>query len=199
MDEIKYTGALSEFDHSDLVAKSKAKLSDYRFQHCLRTEKRAIELAKKYDADIQRSSLAALLHDYCKEESDDVFLKYIEKYDLDPDLVNYGNGIWHGIVGAEIIQNELNVHDEIVLNAIRRHTVGNTVMTDVDKIVFVADYTEDGRDFPEVDEARKAANESLDKGMAFEIKHTLGYLIEENNKVYPKMLDSYNTWVVKGE
>ncbi len=43
-------------------------------------EKTAIELAEHYQVDPHKASLSALLHDYCKEVSDEVFLALIDKY-----------------------------------------------------------------------------------------------------------------------
>lgn len=192
----KYTD-LAVYDRDFFVEKLKQNLDNSRFEHCLRVEKKSIELAKQYNADVQRAAIAGLLHDYCKQMPTEKFVETIKKFDLDRDLLNYGNGIWHGIVGAEIIREELNVNDELILNAIRRHTVADTYMNDLDKIVFIADFIEDARDFPEVDKAREYAKESLDKAVAFEISHTLKYLISQNKKIYPKMLENYNVWVVE--
>lgn len=192
----KYTD-LAVYDRDFFIEKLKSNLDDSRFQHCLRVEEKSIMLAKLYGADVQRAGIAGLLHDYCKQMSNNKFIQTIKNYNLDQDLLNYGNGIWHGIVGAEIIREELSVNDELILNAIRKHTIADSYMNDLDKILFIADFIEDARDFPEVIEARKIANKSLDKAVAFEISHTLKYLISQNKKIYPKMLESYNAWVVE--
>ena len=114
---------------------------------------------------------------------------------MDPDLLNWGNFIWHGVVGAEIVRDELNIKDEEILNAIRRHTVGAVDMTTLDKIVYVADFIEAGRDFPGVDLARAVAESSLDQAVIFETKHTIEYLMSQDNAVYPEAILTYNRWV----
>lgn len=172
-------------------------LEEKRFNHCLRVEQKSIELAKIFNADVNKAGIAGLLHDYCKQMPDEKFIQAINKYHLDSELLNYGNEIWHGSVGAEIIREELGMTDEIVLNAIRKHTIGNPYMNDIDKILFIADFIEDARDFPEVDVARNLAQQSLDDAVAFEIKHTLEYLINNKKKIYPKTIDSYNKWVTE--
>ncbi|MDO1605601.1 bis(5'-nucleosyl)-tetraphosphatase (symmetrical) YqeK [Lactobacillus sp. YT155] len=189
--------SLASYDRDFFIEQLQKNLDEKRFNHCLRVEAKAVQLAELFVADVSRASIAGLLHDYCKQMPDAKFIETIKQKHLNPELVEYGNGIWHGIVGAEIIADELNIHDEIILNAIRKHTVADPYMTDIDKIVFIADFIEDARDFPEVDEARKLARTSLDNAMAFEIKHTLEYLITNKKKIYPKILDSYNQWVVE--
>ena len=111
-------------------------------------------------------------------------------------LLNYGNEIWHGLVGADIVQRELAIDDEEILQAIRVHTTGAAKMSLLDKIIYVADYIEPGRDFPGVKEAREIALVDLDAAVAYETKHTLLHLIEQEHKIYPKTLETYNQWVV---
>ncbi len=53
----------------------------------------------------------------------------------------------HGLVGADIVQRELAIDDEEILQAIRVHTTGAAKMSLLDKIIYVADYIEPGRDF----------------------------------------------------
>lgn len=90
---------------------------------------------------------------------------------------------------------ELNISDEEILNAIRLHTTGAAEMTLLDKIIYVADYIEPGRSFPGVEDARVIALRDLDQAVAFETKHTLAHLIEAENPVYPKTIETYNRWV----
>jgi len=193
-DEVKYG-----FDREALVNRMQEQMSDFRFTHCLRVEEVSRGLAAEYGADVAKAGLAGLLHDYAKERSDQEFIDEIKSKQLDPDLLNYNNAIWHGIVGAEIIKDELNIADEDVLNAIRRHTVGSTHMTQVDKCVFVADFIEPKRDFPGIDEARKYAEKSLDSAVAYELKHSIEHLVDKNREIYPATFDSYNYWISKGE
>ncbi|MDK8393063.1 bis(5'-nucleosyl)-tetraphosphatase (symmetrical) YqeK, partial [Lactobacillus gasseri] len=105
--------------------------------------------------------------------------------------------IWHGIVGAYFIEKELKITDPEILTAIRRHTTADVEMTILDKIVFVADFIEPGRDFPGVEEARKVAYDNLDDGVGFELAHTLDFLITNRKKIYPKTFAAYNKWAVK--
>ena len=70
-------------------------------------------------------------------------------------------------------------------------------MTGVEKVVFVADYIEPGRDFDGVKKARKLAEKSLDKVIKLKIRDTIVDLIERKKKIYPKAIDSYNAWIPK--
>jgi len=116
-------------NRDEIIDQMKDTLSDYRFSHCVRVEKVSRGLAAEFGGDVDRAGLAGLLHDYAKERSDQEFIDVINKKHLDPELLKYNNAIWHGVVGAEIVKDELGIYDEDVLNAIRRHTVGATNMT----------------------------------------------------------------------
>lgn len=199
MTDFNYDSIKTDLDRTEIVARMKDTLSDFRFGHCLRVEKVSRGLAAEYHGDVERAGLAGLLHDYAKERSDEEFIDVIKNKHLDPKLLKANNAIWHGIVGAEIIKDELGIYDEDVLNAIRRHTVGATNMTQVDKCVFVADFIEPERDFPGIKEARAYADKSLDAAVTFELKHSIAHLVSKNREIYPATFVSYNYWIAKGD
>ncbi|MFC6170651.1 bis(5'-nucleosyl)-tetraphosphatase (symmetrical) YqeK [Loigolactobacillus jiayinensis] len=193
--DIDYPQTLVPLSRADLLARLHAQLSDGRFAHVQRVEQTAIKLAQQYGGDVQRAGLAGLVHDYAKQRPDAEFKQLIRQQRFDPDLLTANNGIWHGVIGAYLVERELGIHDTQVLNAIRRHTIGAVEMTTLDKIIFVADFIEPGRDFPGVDQARAAAEASLDAGVRFEITNTLKFLIAKQVNIYPKTIDTYNAWV----
>lgn len=179
----------------ELIAKVKEQVSEKRFKHILGVEQAALELARANDYELEKASVAAIVHDYAKERSDSEFKALIVQTGLEQDLLNWNNFIWHGVVGAEIIKKELKITDEEILNAVRRHTVGAKEMTMLDQIVYVADYIEPGRDFPGVDQARQLAAESLRAAVEFETKHTLLYLMNNDKTIYPAAILTYNSYV----
>ena len=170
-------------------------MSEKRFKHILGVEKAAIALAEKYGVSVHKASLAALLHDYAKETEDQVFLELIDKYNLDTDLKNWGNNIWHGRVGIYKIQEDLELKDPEILHAIEVHTVGSPNMSSLAKVLYVADYIEEGRDFPGVIEARAIADCSLNMAVAFETMRLIDYLAELRVKIYPQSIETYNAFI----
>jgi len=192
---IEYQEQLVPYTHAALMAKVAAQLTDSRYQHCLRVEQTARELAQANGVDPELAAIAGLLHDYAKQRSDATFIDLIKTRGLDPALLNYGNGVWHGVVGAELIKTELHIYNEDILNAVRLHTVGAPYMPKLAQIVFMADFIEPNRDFPGVTEARQATKASLAAGVRYQIQHTLTYLITNGQPVYPQTLATYNAWV----
>ena len=141
--------------------------------------------------------MAGFIHDYAKRVPVEEYRKVIKEQDFDPDLLNWNRAIWHGIVGTYFIKRDLEITDPEILQAVWRHTTADVEMTTLDKIVFVADFIEPGRDFPGVDEARKVAYNNLDDGVGYELAHTLEFLVKNRNKIYPRTLAAYNVWSVK--
>lgn len=187
----------NEDTRATLLKKIQAAMSKKRFEHVLGVEKAALFLAEKYGESQKKASVAALTHDYAKERSDEEFKKIILDYDYDLDLLNWNNAIWHGVVGAKLVEIELGITDESILQAIRLHTTGAAQMSLLDKIIYVADYIEPGRDIPGIEEARTIAQRNLDEAVAYETKHTLKHLIDINAPIYPKTIETYNRWVAK--
>ncbi|WP_326718048.1 bis(5'-nucleosyl)-tetraphosphatase (symmetrical) YqeK [Vagococcus jeotgali] len=191
-----YTDKYIMISRDELLEKVANQMSNHRFQHVLRVEKKALELARRYHVNLEQASIAALVHDYAKERDDGEMIKLIKSQDFSKELLEYGNPIWHGIVGAYIIEEELGITDQDILDAVRLHTTGAANMSELSKLIYVADYIEEGRDFPGVDEARKLSEIDLDEAVKFEAYQTLNYLLKRKQRIYPKSIETYNTWVV---
>ena len=178
-----------------LLAKMETVMPEKRLRHCLGVEKAARELAERFGLDVEKAGLAGLLHDYAKKVSDEEFLALIDKYQLDSDLKNWGNNVWHGMVGIYKIQEDLGIEDAEILRAIEIHTVGSGTMSELDKVVYVADYIEHNRDFPGVDKARELAQRSLNQAVAYETARTVEHLARKGMPIYPQTLETYNAFV----
>lgn len=198
-EELVYNKSYIPMTRSELIDRLKKALKDKRFQHVLRVEETAAKLAEQYGVDVEKASIAGLCHDYAKQRPDEDFIAEIKKKGLNPLLLDYGNAIWHGVVGAELIKDELGIWDEDILNAVRHHTTGAPVMTKLEQVIYMADYIEPGRDFTGVKKARVITAANLQAGVAYQTKHTLAYLIENGKPVYSKTIDTYNAWVPQYE
>lgn len=193
--QLTYHNLIVPYSRDELVAKLKNALTDSRFQHVLRVEQTAMDLAERNGVDVEKASIGGLVHDYAKQRPDKDFIEAIKTYHLDPELLNYGNAIWHGVVGWLFVKTELKITDIDILNAVRYHTVGHQFMTPLEQIVYMADYIEPGRNFPGVDEARKITFDNLQAGVAYQTKQTLSYLVAHNKPVFPQTIVTYNSWV----
>ena len=176
-----------KYNFNELKEIVKSKMSLKRFTHTLGVVEMSEKLAKIYNANIQKCKVAALLHDICKE-MDMEYIKNICKNKFinelsEEDLEN--NEILHGFAGAYYVKNELEINDKEILNAIKYHTVGAKDMTLLEKIVYIADAIEYGRNYPSVVEIREETFKNLDKGILMEIEHKEEYLESIGKKSHP--------------
>ena len=197
MNDLFFKKTYSTLSSAEIVAKEKSNMTEDRFEHCIGVSKTAQRLAELNHYDEDKAALAGFIHDYAKQVSVEEYREVIKTKGFDQDLLNWNRSIWHGIVGTYFIQRDLKITDSEILTAVRRHTTADVEMTTLDKIVFMADYIEPGRSFPGVEEARKITYANLDKGVGYQLAHTLEFLIEKRNKIYPRTLDAYNVWGIE--
>lgn len=197
MNNLFFKKTYSVLSSAEIVAKEKSNMTEDRFEHCIGVSKTAKKLAELNQYDEDKAALAGFIHDYAKQVSVKEYREVIKTKGFDQDLLSWNRSIWHGIVGTYFIQRDLKITDTEILTAVRRHTTADVEMTTLDKIVFMADYIEPGRSFPGVEEARKITYANIDKGVGYQLAHTLEFLIEKRNKIYPRTLDAYNVWGIK--
>ena len=168
-------------------------LPEKRFQHVLRVRDTALDLAGKYGEDKDKTETAALLHDIAKYFEKDTLFEIIHNYPgITDDLLNYSEILWHGPAGAVYVKENYGVVDQDIFNAITYHTTGRRGMSRLEKIIFLADYIEPGRDFPGVDETRTMAGVRLDLGVAKALSNMVKFLVSRSNQVYPDTINAYN-------
>ena len=176
------------------VALIKDKLPEKRVTYSLNVAETAVKLAEIYDGDAQKAELAGVLHDYCKYDDLGTMYQIVTSRGLDSNLLSYGVEILHGPVAALIMQETFGIDDEEVLLAIKNHTTGRAQMTKTEKLVFIADYIEPGRQTPGVEEIRELAYNqgSLDKTIYEISKRTVLYLISKDINVYDATIACLN-------
>ncbi len=176
----------------------KSLLSPKRYQHTLGVCETALELATIYGVDTKKAYLAALLHDCAKYMSIEEQLKKCGQLGvvLDSESLLCAPVI-HAPLGAQIAKDEYGIDDEEVLNAIKYHTVARVGMSKLEKIIYIADMTEESRDYHEVDMLRKISKTDLDKAMAKCIGECIIFNIKKGKTIHPNSIKCYNELICK--
>ncbi len=182
-------------DHSQMLKVVKERLPENRFIHVLGVVDTAIELAKEFNVPESKAQTAAILHDVAKFSDREWMKSIIVSEKLDPLLLEYHAELWHAPVGAYVAKTEFEVEDEDVLNAIRYHTTGRESMSDLEKVVYIADLIEPNRKFTGVEELRQLKERGLDVMMEASVKHSIEFLVSKNQPVFPDSLKCYNYFV----
>ena len=93
---------------------------------------------------------AALLHDITKEWSTEKQLAFCRQYGIDPGEACFAPKLFHARTAAELVRQRFpECADMALLSAIEHHTEGAPDMTLCDKLLYLADYIEDTRTFPD--------------------------------------------------
>ena len=177
----------------------KNNLKPARYGHTLGVVNTAIKLAEIYGEDKNKAEIAALCHDVAKNMSNEELKKVIdnENIALSIDEENTQE-LWHSIIGPVIAKKVFGIEDEEVLSAMRWHTTGKENMTNLEKIIYLADLIEPSRKFDGVDEIREIAYKDLDLAMLKALTHTTIYLLTKGcavdiNSVKSRNYLVYNT------
>lgn len=145
----------------------KTRLSPRRYEHTKGVVEMATELASIHSIDEEKAFIAALFHDIAKEipAKEALALCIANDIELD-DFEKAHPGIIHGKVGAMILKKEWGIQDESILDSVRYHTIGRSHMSDLEKIIYLADMVERGRKpYPGIEEIRALAKQDLTKAM----------------------------------
>ena len=153
-----------------------------RLEHTMGVEYTAACLAMKYGVSLTDARVAGLLHDCAKCMTDEELLKACKKNHYDPSAFEK----LHGRVGAFLAKSEYGIEQEDILNAIAFHTTGRRNMSVLEKIIFIADYIEPGRNkAAHLEEIRKLAFEDLDAALIRILEDTLVYLKNSEGEIDP--------------
>ena len=167
-------------------------LSEERFNHSERVVKRAIEYAKIYNVDIEMVKLVAISHDIAKELSEEENQKYISKYNIKlDDIEKVNKSLLHAKIGAYICKEKYGFTDDMV-NSVRYHTTGRENMSVLEKIVYLADATEEGRKEYILSEYVDLINKDIDKGMVEISKWVMNKLLKNNKVIHLDTIKCYN-------
>ncbi len=181
----------------------KENLSSERYFHTLGVMQEAIELAKRYNADIKKAEIAGLLHDNAKCMTKEDLRKFISENlpDLDKnELKNYKT--LHAPVGAYFAKEKFKISDPEIISAIRWHTLGRVNMTLLEKIVFLADKIEKNtRDIEYRNQIIKILDENegelgLNKALFRCFIETVKSLAERKLYICTATIDVYN-WLLE--
>ena len=178
---------------TDYINLIKSMESPYRFNHSLNVAKSAVMLAEKYNANIDKAYTCGILHDIAKDIDKAEQLKIISDAGmcLSPiELVN--PKLWHAKAGKAYLKTKLNITDADMLNAVSFHTTARAGMSVLEKVIYIADYISDERDYNGVEEMREAAEKSLEKAMFIALKFTLSDLSKKSVVISPDSVDAYN-------
>ncbi|MBC3889645.1 HD domain-containing protein [Acetobacterium paludosum] len=183
---------------NEIESDLKNKLTKKRFLHTKNVVEAAKHLALKYGGDVEKASLAALLHDCAKYFSNDELLYYAENHHIKIDTVSHNDPqLLHGPVGAVVAKDLYGIVDKEIQDAICYHTTGRKDMTTLDKIIYLADFIEKGRTYPGVEAIRKTALLNLDKATMQAMTNSICHVAQMGSLIHKSTICARNDLIIK--
>ena len=170
--------------------------SEKRKIHTEGVRETAVKLAEKYGVDPSKAEIAALFHDMYRGVPVDVLNYYVKHMKLDSKYINNAN-LAHGKIAAIIMERDYGVTDPDIINAVSFHTTGRAGMSQLEKVIYIADAIEPNRRYPGVDELRKAVWEDLDRACLMSINHTINYVSGQGHFLDPDTLMARDDFMKK--
>lgn len=176
-------------------------LDPKRFEHTLGVTYTAAALAMCHEADVQKAQIAGLLHDCAKCMDNEKKIAICQKHKIEINEIEKQNPfLLHAKVGSYIAEKKFGISDPDILHAILYHTTGRPEMSDLEKIVYIADYIEPGRKvIPNLTEIRKTAFLDLDEALLKILDNTLNYLERSADAIDPMTKKTYEYYLEKSK
>lgn len=171
---------IEEIEH---YLKTRFNPNSHRLKHIYNVKKVAVTLGRLYEADIPSVIVASYLHDITKHESIE------ENHRLASSLISEDTpqACYHAYAAAKVAKDKFNITDKDILNAIMYHCSGRLHQSLLEKIIFVSDFIEEGRDFVS-DELRDLAKKDIDQCVYKIMLQTKAY-IKRNNQVFSNLTE----------
>ena len=143
---------INEIALDGLRKKILEQMSEKRARHSLEVEKMVARLAELYVPEKKQTlRAAALLHDITKEYKTDLQIELCRNYGIElRDTDVYAPKTLHARTAAAMIpENYPEFNDEEIISCVRWHTTGRGGMTLEEKLLYLADYIDMSRMFPD--------------------------------------------------
>lgn len=197
--KLKYKGIPEDLTLEAARKWAKPRVTEKRFRHIEGVAAVGKEIAQLAGEDAFLSELAGWLHDGCKEWKDKELVKVAQSYGLKLNDVERENGhLLHGPVAAFVARDELNIKHQDLLDAVAEHTLGKVGMTNLSKVVFLADCLEESRPKDFTDPIWNALKNNpnkkadLDAAMLVACDLSLEHLIKSGRVIHIKTVDVRN-------
>lgn len=160
-----------------------------RKAHSLRVALVAATRANELKMDEKKAIGAALFHDCAKNLAPDHPL--LKGFTPPNDWGEVPESVIHQFSGAFVAERAFGINDKEILDAVRYHTSGKAQMTELGKLIFLADMVEEERAYDGVEKIRSAFyTKPLNETLTLALKETVKFLQKKGAEIYPLTLSA---------
>ncbi|MBO4407940.1 MAG: bis(5'-nucleosyl)-tetraphosphatase (symmetrical) YqeK [Clostridiales bacterium] len=153
-----------------------------RLLHTLNVGILSCKLAGIFGVDVDKALIAGAVHDCAKELP--IKVQQELAYKVSGDTFT-DEKLLHSPAGAYYAKEHFGIDDQEILDAVTYHTTGKGDMTDLEKIVFLADKIEPSRNYTDLSEIRAVSLKDLDKATAMCVKAVKAKFESKNRPIHP--------------
>lgn len=169
------------------------RLPQKRFLHSVGVVKEAQKLSALCGADPEKASIAAILHDITKPLPTEEQLKICKEAGVVLNLVEqHETKVLHAITGAIMAKKLCGIEEPEILSAIRYHTTGKANMSPLEKVIYLADFIEEGRTFEGVDMLREAVYQNVEDGLLKAFDFSILEVVQKGAMLHPDSIEGRN-------
>lgn len=169
-----------------------ARITPKKIQHTYGCIKAGRELAEKWGENVENCENAMLFHDITKHYTKEEQLNACEKYGIIVDEIEKTSyKLLHAKTASEVARQEYKMNDEVA-DSIKYHTTLRGNMKLIDKIVYLADYIEENRDFEGVEEARRLAFIDIDEALIYCLDSVILDNMKKGYLLHPDTINARN-------
>lgn len=181
-------------EYKEIEANVKKILSEYRFTHSVGVAKKAVELAKIYGVDEEIAKKIGIAHDIAKEMTDEEMIEYAKANNIRIDEIETVKpSLLHGKIGADIAAKKFGFTQDMI-NAIKWHTTGRENMSMLEKIIYVADKTEENRKGTRfnLEKSRELSTQNIDETLIFLMNEFITNNVKNEWLIHPETIKARN-------
>ena len=162
-----------------------------RLAHIRGCEEEAARLARRWGTDETRMRQAAILHDCTKYLSHQEHLDICDSYGIKlTPLERATDKLLHAKSGAAMAKYVFGM-DHGIYKAILYHTTARANMSLEEKLLYIADYMEPNRSFPEVGELRRLAYTDIDGAVRMGTGLSIREMEDRDREVHHDTLEAF--------
>ena len=185
-------------DYQEILVILTKDLRPARFRHSRDVSRTAVRLAECWDIDIEKARLAGILHDCARNLKGAELLSVAISHGLElGDIEKLQPALVHAPLGAILAQHRFGITDPEILQAIRRHTTGAAHMSSLDKIIYLADCIEPGRNYQGVEQTRELAEKNLDAAVLIAYDHSIRFVLDGGGLLHQNTIEGRNSLLME--
>ena len=181
-------------EYKEIENDVKSVLSEYRYIHSLGVAKKTVELAKIYGVQEEIAKKVGIAHDIAKEMTDEEMIEYAKANNIRIDEIETVKpSLLHGKIGADIAAKKFGFTQDMI-NAIKWHTTGRKNMSMLEKIIYVADKTEENRRGTRfnLEKSRELSTKNIDETLIFLMNEFITYNVKNEWLIHPETIKARN-------